>query len=435
MLPPDGYFVRCNVPKLQFVPILIGDDGGYPVEANRYLVERACGEWAPGADPDIDPTIPTLRSRGNIASRLCAFFFWCNLDPRRDWREMEYGNDLLGGYQIELLSGKASASSRSLKPSTVNLYLDEACAFLTWAAERGYRGPFKVPRRRINTASNYGNHSFSHLGIQKSQRHGKLQTLDQDLDSLPTSEEVSRWMQAVHVRHPVKALVFELIIRTGARISEANQLRITCFPRKTEWKPSWIDRGKIPVTLRYGIKGGKVQPGSQLGTRTREIYVPIDLADRIEHYIVFVRPTLLNRFHRRTKANAARTDRLWLGEHKGQPVSNQMLYKAWTGAAYCPDDWHPHAGRHFFAVEELCNATRELLRFHEIENPKGVSLGWLHGLMAGQVKLLLSPLLGHVREQTTMRYLRCAHQRMIREFGHPALDWNALIDSDLETSR
>ncbi len=435
VLPPDGFFVSLNVPKLQVIPILIGDDGSYPVEANRYLVERSCGEWAPGAEEDEDPTIPTLRSRGNIASRLCAFFYWCDLDARRDWHVMEYVEDIFGGYQVELLSGKASASNRSLKPSTVNLYLDEACAFLTWAGERGYRGTFKVPQRRVSVAASLGNHSLSHLGIQTNQRHGKLQVQDHDLDSLPVSGEVARWMRAVHIRHPVKALVFELIIRTGARISEANQLRITCFPRKSKWKSSWLARGKIPISLRYGVKGGKVQPGSQLSTRTRVIQVPIDLADRIEHYIIFVRPTLLARFHRGAMADTPRTDRLWLGERKGQPVSNQMLYKAWTGTARCPDDWHPHAGRHFFAVEELCEATRQLLKFHEIENPQGVSLGWLHGLMAGQVKLILSPLLGHASEKTTMRYLGCAQQRMIREFGHPALQWNALIDSDLEYSQ
>lgn len=429
--PAQGFFVDLDVPKLQHIPILIGDGGSYPVEANRYLVERSCGEWAPRTDDGNDPTIPTAKSRENMASRLCAFFYWCEQDRQRDWRKLEYVDHLLGEYQTGLLSGKVSASARSLEPATVNLYLDEACAFLTWAADRGYRGPFKVPQRRARVAASGGSHSLSHLGIQVSRRHGKLSEADYDLDSLPIGEEVSRWLRAVHIRHPVKALMFELMLRTGTRISEANQLRVSCFPRRREWKSAWIAHGKIPVKLRYGVKGPKVQPASQLSTRSRAVQLPIDLAERIEHYLAIVRPTLLARFHVGAEAKTPRTDRLWLGEHKGQPVSNQMLYKAWTATAHCPDDWHPHAGRHFFAVEELCEATRQLLRFHQIENPGSVGLGWLHGLMAGQVKLILSPLLGHVSEETTMRYLRCAQKRMVREFGHPALNWNAHIDSDL----
>jgi len=40
ILPTSGFFIEANVPKLQFVPILIEEDGSYSIEANRYLVER-----------------------------------------------------------------------------------------------------------------------------------------------------------------------------------------------------------------------------------------------------------------------------------------------------------------------------------------------------------------------------------------------------------
>ena len=43
VMPPEGAF--AHAPKLQHVPILIGDDGSYPIEANRYLDERSNGEW------------------------------------------------------------------------------------------------------------------------------------------------------------------------------------------------------------------------------------------------------------------------------------------------------------------------------------------------------------------------------------------------------
>lgn len=440
VMPTESFFLDVDVPKLQYVPILIGQDGSYPAEANTYLVERSCGEWAPGShshdDPNDfeDPQVQTLKSRRNMASRLCAFLYWVAQNPDRDWRAMTYQEDILEKYQVGLLLGTASATKRPLKPSTINLYVDEACGFLSWTAERGLRSPFKVPRRRIRVAVNRGAHSRSHQAKEFGQRHGTLQIIDQCLDDLPAAADVARWMREIQQRHPVKALAFEFMIRTGARISETNQLLVSCVPRKETrgWKPVWVQRGWVPLILRYGVKGPKVAPASMLSTRSRVVHVPIDLADRIEDYLKIGRPTLLSRYHRGEKARLPRTDRLWLGEHKQQPVSNQMLYSAWVEAVHCPEGWHPHAARHYFSVEKICEATRQLLRFHEIENPQGVSLGWLHGLMAGQVRLILSPLLGHVSEETSMRYLRYAQQRMVREFGHPALDWNALIDADLE---
>lgn len=254
-MPPHGFFLDLNVPKLQYIPILIGEDGNYSFEANAYLVERSCGEWAPGIEPDEDPKIPTLKSRQNIASRLCAFFYWCNANSQLDWREMEYVDDLLGRYQIGLLAGTASVSKRSLAPATINLYLDEACSFLSWAAERGFRSKFKIPRRRFKVANSLGNHSNSHLGINLSVRHGKLGENAFDLSTLPSSSEVFRWLQAVQLRHPVKALIFEFMISTGARISEANELRLSCFPRKAGWRPNWITQGFIPMKLQWGVKG------------------------------------------------------------------------------------------------------------------------------------------------------------------------------------
>lgn len=435
LMPTERFFLNLDVPKLQYIPILLDEDGSYPVEANTYLVERSCGEWAPRSNDLDDPPVPTLKSRRNMASRLCAFWHWVAQDPDRDWRALSYQEDILERFQVGLLTGTASASRRPLKASTINLYVDEACGFLGWAAERGFRAPFKEARRRIRLSASRGAHSHSHRGKEVSQRHGTLQVVETSLDGLPVSSEVARWMKEIQLRHPVKALVFEFIVRTGARISEANQLRVGCVPRKEDgnWKPAWFQQGWMPVTLRYGVKGGKVAPASLLSTRSRVVQVPIDLANRIDDYLKISRPTLLSRYHRGSKAREPRTDRLWLGEHKQQPVSNQMLYAAWVGATHCPKGWHPHAARHYFSIEAVCESTRQLLRFHEIENPQGVTLGWLHGLMAGQVRLILSPLLGHVSEETSMRYLRCAQQRMLREFGHPALDWNALIDADLES--
>ncbi len=432
-LPPDGFFTEARVPKLQHVPILIGHDGSYPTEVNRYLTERCLGEWLPPAQHgtySTDPTVPTLKSRLNLASRLSAFFHWLSLKRDRDWRSLSYHDDVAGTYQADLLNGKGAASKRKLSDGTTNSYVDEAVLFLKWAAERGYRKEFRVPTRRVRVRSSGGTNSYGHLGWNGTTRHGRLAVQPANLTSLPTDDELAKWFRAARLRFPVKALLFEFLARTGARISEANSLRLTCFPRKVTWQEGWLRHGHIPITLRYGVKGPKISPASDRSARTRMIFVPIDLAERIERYVAFSRPHLLARYRRAHNDKNANTDILWLGEQKGMPVSNDMLRRAWKKTPHCPNHWHPHAARHLFAVNKLIESTSDILNFHGHSNVGGVSFGWLHGLMAGQVRLILSPLLGHVTEQTTMRYLQYALQRMKCGSSHPSITWNRIINGE-----
>lgn len=434
LMPEAQFFTSHNVPKLQYVPILIADDGSYPIEPNTYIVERSCGEWGP--KDDEDPTIPTIRSRQNMASRLCAFFRFCHQERSLDWRCMAYQDHLIETYQVGLLRGTYSITGESLSEATANVYLDEAVLFLSWASERGHRPSFHVPSRRVRRKYGRVNRELANGKRGASQRFGKLQVINDPLPSLPSELEVSRWLRDIRISAPVKALLFELILRTGARLSEANQMRTSCFPNKEHqseerWNPRWIKQGWVPVKLRYGVKGGKVEPASTLSVRSRIIEIPMDLAERIWHYKSIVRPTLLKRLTRGGVSKDLSGDRLWLGEQKKQPVSNQMLYKAWTKSARCPKGWNPHDGRHFFAVEKICEHSRLMMVHHGKDDPHAINVGWLHGLMAGYVRLILSPLLGHVREDTTMRYLKCALHRLVEAFGHPTLDWNDHLDSDL----
>lgn len=440
VMPPEGAF--AHAPKLQHVPILIGDDGSYPIEANRYLDERSNGEWQLPRDRSKAKAeselfygpIPTLRSRRKMAARLSIFLEWC-IDQATDWREISYNENILHQYQPALLSGDGSPSGRQLDPATVNLYVNEACLFLTWASERGYRLPMQIPVRKV--AYTYISPTSSQSGTLRSKtvRIGSLTAPEAPI-ILPPDREVEMWLKSISVRAPVKILIFELIIRSGLRISEANQLRVTCFPAKrtserTNWQPDWILAGEVPLVLKYGTKGGKVSPGSDLGTRWRTVFVPLDLAERIWHYISVIRPTQLTRYHIGDRKHTKRTDRLWLGEGVNRPVSNEMLRRIWTSDRHCPKGWHPHTGRHHFAVEKICALTRAQLALAGNSELSGADFGWLHGLMAGQVKMLLSPLMGHVDERTTMQYLRAAVAKIGRDRGHPAIRWNAIIDEAL----
>lgn len=429
VMPPRGAF--DHAPKLQFVPIMIGEDGSYPAEANRYLDERCNGEWQlPGEVKS--PKIPTLKSRIDIASRLAIFLGWASLQKKADWRKYVYQDDILELYQPDLISGTGSPSGRSLSPNTVNLYVGEACLFLAWAAERGYRSVFKVPTRRTTYVASSSTSSAQSVQ-EVDQRIGAFSPAETPI-SVPSNEEVERWLSAVQIRSPIKAMVFELILRTGLRISEANLMRATCFPDKiyngeAAWHPNWIAAGKVPVTIKYGTKGGKVTPASELGTRWRTIEVPIDLAERIWHYKAIVRPNLLARFRKSNGAQLSRTDRLWLGEGKCQPVSNEMLRRIWKSTPHCPPDWHPHIGRHFYAIQAVCELTRAHLTLKQLSAAGDADFGWLHGLLSGQIQLILSPLMGHVSAATTMHYLRASVAKMARDKGHPSVRWNEMVDA------
>lgn len=432
VMPPPGAF--DHAPKLQFVPILIEDDGLYPIEANRYLDERCNGEWTlPGHGQSV-PTIPTLKSRLDMGYRLANFLTWVGRRNDSDWRKYNYQDHLIEGYQSELVTGVGSSSGKPLDAGTVNLYVSEACLFLEWAADRGYRPAFRVPRGKTQRLIRSGTGAFDGTLRESHQRLGAMSTHEKPI-AVPSNEEVERWMLASRIRTPIKSLVFEMIVRCGPRISEATLMRSSCFPEKSYggnvgWNPNWIASGKVPVTLRYGTKGGKVSPSSQLGTKWRTMYVPIDLADRIWHYKSIIRPTMLSRLRRREGGRTKQTDRLWLSELTLLPYSNESLRRAWELTPHCPPGWHPHMGRHYFAVERLCELARSHLKLKGLAVAGDADFGWLHGLLAGQIQMLLSPLLGHVSARTTMQYLRAAVAKITRDEGHPSIRWNAILDGE-----
>jgi hypothetical protein len=86
-------------------------------------------------------------------------------------------------------------------------------------------------------------------------------------------------------------------------------------------------------------------------------------------------------------------------------------------------------------MEQVVASTRDFIELNSLQvSLSAAGAGWLHGLIAGQIKLILSPLLGHVDERTSELYLRMAIARLQGEFGHPMIRWNQIIDADLEDS-
>jgi hypothetical protein len=191
----------------------------------------------------------------------------------------------------------------------------------------------------------------------------------------------------------------------------------------------------VQVRISHGCKGQKDSPASINGPE-RWISLPIDLALRIHDYRSFTRPAQYLRWVRSPEEKQERERRrrkkwpeqLFLGERSNQPFTARNLRNAWTNTPNCPKKWHPHKGRHYYAVETIVNATLQRMRnLKLLEQP---SMQWLAGEMGDTVKLLLRPVMGHLSEQTTYQYLRAVRVRLLEELGHPSLRWQMYLDAD-----
>jgi integrase len=419
------------------IPFLLRDDGYYPPEINRYVRTRALCEWqlrlgTGGPQSSSKKTFQTVRSCWVLAGRLVQFLNWCETTDR-DWRTVSYRQDLLL-WQKGLVAGYAAAKGKPLSASSINALIDEACYFLTWTSEvpeingAVCRKPFEVPSaicsRRLTTRVS------TPTKVTSTTRVGSLAKRPSQM-LLPSPQQLVPWLQAMRVRYPVKSLMSELILETGIRISECTQWRVDTLPPTSKWK---VRSGKLPVWIQHGVKGPKVEPQSSEAVRPREILVPIGIAERIDHYRHITRLNQLRHWinasasleEKNRRLRVPKPERLWLSEFTNQPFTNQQLYKAWVECPHCPDNWHPHRGREFFAVETVVTWMREDLAVRRSQ--KIPELSWLQGAMREQVRFLLSPLLGHSSDRTTMNYLKAAHLRLVEEFGHPALTWQQRCD-------
>lgn len=439
--------------SIAHVPFLMREDGYYPAEVNRYIRARALLELelklgtkeglgeSKRTNSRRRRTFLSLQSVKAIAEKIGEFLRWCD-KTERDWRSIEYVADVIQ-WQRQLLAGTASASGKALGPDRVNQLINEACYFLTWASETpsdaavAMRSPFYVPASEVwaDIASS-GTSAVSPRKEIKEVRAGALPSAPLKL-SLPEPHEVEKWLEAMRARFPVKALMAETITSAGLRISEVNQMLPETLPPRDQWRRRMSD-GHLLVWITHGIKGPKESPFSAKSVRPREVPFPLDLAERIDHYRNVTRPNQLriwiksgkDREERARRSRAPKPTRLWLSESSNQPFANKQLYVAWTQVAHCPEDWHPHAGREYFAVETIVAWVRnDLVARGATKVPE---LTWLMGAMRDQVRLLLTPILGHVSDETTRIYLRQVHRRLIAEFGHPALSWSNHVDTDEE---
>lgn len=417
--PDSSLLEREGFSSVSHVPCIFNGEWSYEKLASRYLRERALLEWTPVQDGVYGfgggkyPGHGSLRVYGYA---LCNFLEWCQLRGLA-LADLDYTRHLVQGYQAEMLAGLWSANKTSLKPKTVNLRVKEALHYVRWAVDRGVRPAFRVTTVIRKIKANSAANSHGHQALRIESRAGAVRPNPMQL-SLPTDEAVRQWFQSVEIeKGPTKALMCELILKTGIRREEAVQWRLDTLP---EDRKAWKARGDyIDVAIRYGTKGTKYRDasGEDVGPE-RVIQLPLELALRLAYYREFVRPRQRAEFVReapdateRRRRMRTQPKRLFLSDSTGEPISAQSLYEAWTDVTRLPfKGWAPHPGRHYWACKTLLTALAGSLRVHG--TARQVPLDWISGAGQSIISLVIQPQLGHVSAETTNTYLGWAHRAL-----------------------
>jgi integrase len=412
MWPILGQMQESGFQHLAKIPFVIVGAKGYHREASWYLRDRALLAWAPG-NIQRSGKYPTRKSLSTYSSSLVDFLDWCD-STSRDWRTVEYTSDLVLGYQEQMGTGLWSESGKPLSAQTINMRIGESMRFLQWGAARSLRKPFEAIT--VTQKISLPNHTNAGKPVQKEieVRAGKVRP-DPVTLRLPTRPEVARWLRVVQIEKGLtKALMCDLIIQTAIRREEACQWKVDTLPlNKADWN---IKGDTVTVKIEYGAKGGKTtdNKGDERGP-SRNITMPLSMAERLHHYRENIRPTIRSIF---VKANSstpaerrelakANPRQLFLGDSSGLPIQNHTLYDAWTKLSYLPfKGWSPHCGRHYWACETLLEAIEKNAVALGSTLNAATSSNWITGCANDTVMLKIQPQLGHISQATTERYLQ-----------------------------
>ena len=413
--PDAAELRREGYGSVAHVPCVFNSEWQYEGDVSRYLRERALLEYMPVKEASYRmraPRYPTEASLRSFGEAITNFLEWCEARQVR-WQEVDYTQDLVGRYQKEMLTGAWSVRAKALSASTVNSRINETCRFLSWAAERGLRRPFTVIAGRIFINAPSGMSTHGHKPRQVQQRAGAVRPDPKTL-RLPSDIEVEAWHSAVRTeRGFTKALICELILKTGIRREEAAQWRIDTLP---ENRDDWQLSGEyVTVTIKYGTKGSKTADefGETNIGPSRLILIPLELADRIAEYREVMWPQLRAKYVRAATSTTEKRQRmnniprqLFLSDFDGRPLTAKTIYEAWAESSRLPfPGWCPHQGRHYWACKWLLQSINARSKAHVNNISSGLADNGLIGNAMDTIMLQIKPQLGHVSAETSQRYM------------------------------
>jgi integrase len=425
-------------------PFIFDGRPGYAALPNAFLIDRRLGVWDPvgrGTRRDVPLSRQSLVS---YAHWLCNALEWSEARGV-DLLQADYTSELLARYQREMLSGVWSSSMKGLSPATVNLRVQAVVEYQVWASDKGLRSPVAIP---TITRTIQGGSAFSSRGHEArtvEARKGKLR-VEKKPPRFPSDDWIGLWKKQVADRPgfgKTEALIADLILHTGIRVSEAAGWRVDTLPiDKGQWEITNPDQAPehhlVSVSLKYGTKGPDLfeDHGDKVG-KPETIKVPRWLCERLNQYYETTRPISLKPALARAKTAAAqkavlaRSVHLFIHPVTGERYTASLIQYFWNTARKavpqpCQGKWSPHSGRHYWACKYLKFRMKEHAELvKRALNVQGMSMD--HPIMASLkdtamtvIMTEIKPQLRHVRLATTEVYL----QWLMAEMG-VAMDFRA----------
>ncbi len=423
--PTPGFLEEKGFGRVAHLPFIMDERPGYHRIANQFLIDRGLGKWEPGRrGREESPLPPSAVSLKNYADWLANFLEWCH-HRKKDPLKADYKIDLIQHYQGEMLRGSWTRDNSGLKPKTINARVSVAADFLTWAADKGLREPFYIPKVIKSYIANSPNSSIGHLTKSIESRRGKVRE-DKRRLGFPLEKEIFIWLQRLYVHCPTRGLIAETILETAVRRAEAAAWRLDTLPlNPKEWrivnseKP--IEHQAVLVELLFNTKGPEYgrDHGDKIGPRGI-IRVPMLLALKLHEYREKVRPKALmlatRKAKTRTEAEKIRNEsvHLFLDPRSGERYTGADIYECWRSVER-PRGWSPHLARDFWACSVLWRHIQEhkTLLEHALEKKVDESVLKTLQLQAEScIQLTIQPQLRHVSQETTMIYLQWLADRL-----------------------
>lgn len=405
------------------VPFLLNRDMSYADEINRFLRERALLDWHPHnrhGEATAHVRAPAENTIFAIARDLENFLTYVEVNGL-DWRTIDY-RQVLRTYQTDQNNGSWSERGVPLAPATINRRVGSVCEFLSWAGDRGLRPAFLILESRSTVRDRSGT-ATTHRFHEVVGRAGRVRERIERL-RIPTVAEIDAWLAEVEAkRGKTKALACRTILETGMRLEEVALLRAAQVPDPGSILPGYPAR----MDICYGTKGSRQIGDPDKKGKPRTLRFGLGFLHILDDYRRLRRARSVAAF-RRNHPGERPPAILFLSEAAGVPLTPKMIYDAWTRCARLPfPGWSPHAGRHAFACLLLLRLTHEeseRIGQSAVTLPRSAMITHVTDLIQTYVR----PILGHVSEQTTARYLEWIADHLMVA-GHRAA-WASYLEGD-----
>lgn len=442
MIVPDRKrAAELNIDHLSHVPVIWTRDWKLFEDALDYLIARATGRWVPGQGQKslyAYPRAPSENSLYAYGRDLEHFLTYCERHGL-DWRSISYA-ELLETYQGDMKCGSYSVRKKPLAPSTINRRMSTVGDFLTFGATFGLRQPFEVGYETIFNPKAERRTSGNQYEICR--RIGRVRDDPDDL-RLPTRLEMKNWLDGIKAGHPglvgiTAYLMCRSAVETGMRAEEVVMFRADQLPNPNNKDRNKPDAQSISIKICFGTKGGRKAGDPEKRGKARSIPMGRDWLGRLHDYKRITREVALRKFR---KLNPGKADpkELFLSPYTGESYSYERFREFWVQSGLQIKTipyvgWSPHGGRHAWAcyqVLEQLNTELDRLKIDAaLTGGAGhvPSVTWVNQMAGTLIDQFIRPVLGHVSEKTTERYLRWLRRQV--EAEHYTKQWSHWLDGD-----